>query len=51
MERFSKLIGASGREGFSDVHTTGGYPMVFSKNGVINFDRSSKWNYEEVDNL
>ena len=42
MERFSKLIAASIREGFSDVHITGGYPVVFRKNGVIDFDRSSK---------
>ena len=51
MERFNKLIAASIREGFSDVHITGGYPVVFRKNGVIDFDRSSKWNHEEVDNL
>lgn len=51
MERFNKVIAASVREGFSDVHITGGYPVVFRKNGVIDFDRSSKWNHEEVDNL
>ena len=51
MERFSKLIAASVREGFSDVHITGGYPVVFRKNGVINFDKSSIWKHEEVDDL
>jgi twitching motility protein PilT len=51
VERFSKLISASVREGFSDVHITGGYPVVFRKNGVISFDKSSKWKHEEVDDL
>jgi twitching motility protein PilT len=51
VERFGKLIAASIREGFSDVHITGGYPVVFRKNGVINFDKSSLWKHEEVDEL
>jgi pilus retraction protein PilT len=51
VERFSKLIVAGVREGFSDVHITGGYPVVFRKNGVINFDKSNLWKHEEVDAL
>jgi twitching motility protein PilT len=51
VERFSKLIAASVGEGFSDVHITGGYPVVFRKNGVISFDKLSKWKHEEVDDL
>jgi twitching motility protein PilT len=51
VERFSKLIITSIREGFSDIHITGGYPVVFRKNGVINFDKASIWKHEEVDDL
>jgi twitching motility protein PilT len=51
VERFSKLIAASIREGYSDLHITGGYPVVFRKNGVINFDKSNSWKHDEVDDL
>jgi pilus retraction protein PilT len=51
VERFSRVIAASVREGFSDVHITGGYPVVFRRNGVISFDKSTKWKHEEVDDL
>jgi twitching motility protein PilT len=51
VERFNKLIAASVKEGFSDVHITGGYPAVFRNNGVIGFDRANKWKHDEVDDL
>ncbi len=51
MERFTKLLGASVREGFSDVHLTGGHPTVFRKNGMINFDKSERWSHQEIDDL
>jgi len=51
MERFSKLVAASVGEGLSDIHISGGHPVIFRKNGVIRFDPSSKWRHEEVDSL
>ena len=51
MDRFNNLIDTGVREGFSDIHITGGHPLVFRKEGRIHFDRTGKWSYEEVDEL
>jgi len=51
MERFNQLISTGVQEGFSDLHITGGHPVVYRKNGVINFDKKGKWLHEEINEL
>ncbi|MEW6265935.1 MAG: PilT/PilU family type 4a pilus ATPase [Thermodesulfobacteriota bacterium] len=51
MERFEKLIAQGVREYYSDVHMTGGHPLVFRRNGVIDFQKEVKWSHEEIDDL
>ena len=51
MRKFNAVIAAAVKEGFSDIHITGGHPMVFRKNGRIQADESLKWTPQEVDNL
>jgi len=51
MERFAELIQRGMREGYSDIHITGGHPVVFRRNGVIQFDKRLQWQPIEVDQL
>ncbi|MFZ2448450.1 MAG: PilT/PilU family type 4a pilus ATPase [Syntrophobacteraceae bacterium] len=51
MDKFDRLIPACVEQGYSDVHITGGHPVVFRKDGKIDFDRESNWSHEEVDAL
>lgn len=51
MEKFNTLIDYGVRESFSDIHLTGGHPLVFRRNGVIDFQKETKWNHDEVDDL
>ncbi|MFZ0932649.1 MAG: PilT/PilU family type 4a pilus ATPase [Syntrophobacteraceae bacterium] len=51
MEGFDNLILTCVREGYSDVHITGGHPIVFRKHGLVNFERSTEWPHEQVDLL
>jgi Tfp pilus assembly pilus retraction ATPase PilT len=51
MERFNRLIALGAQEGFSDLHITGGHPVVSRKNGSIGFDKANRWSPAEVDAL
>ncbi len=51
MEKFSNLIQAAIKSRFSDLHITGGHPLVFRQNGVIRFDNRFIWTHQEVDSL
>jgi len=51
MRKFTAVIAAAVREGFSDVHITGGHPMVYRKNGRIQAEDSVRWTPQEVDGL
>jgi twitching motility protein PilT len=51
MNKFSKVIEAAVRDEYSDIHITGGHPMVFRKNGQVHFDKAGRWNHREVDAL
>ena len=51
MRKFTAIIAAAVREGFSDVHITGGHPMVYRKNGRIQVEDSVRWTPQEVDGL
>jgi len=51
MNKFSKVIVTAVQEGCSDVHITGGHPVVYRKNGQIQFDTSGRWTHGEIDGL
>lgn len=51
MNKFSKVIVTAVQEGCSDVHVTGGHPVVYRKNGQIHFDNSGRWTHGEIDGL
>ncbi len=51
MNKFSKSIVAAVQEGCSDVHITGGHPVVYRRNGQIQFDNSGRWSHGEIDGL
>ncbi|MGA2400811.1 MAG: PilT/PilU family type 4a pilus ATPase [Syntrophobacteraceae bacterium] len=49
MRKFETLLNSCVKNGFSDVHLTGGQPVVFRKDGVISFTKESFWPHEEMD--
>lgn len=51
MNKFSKVIVTAVQEGCSDVHITGGHPVVYRKNGQIHFDSSGRWTHGEIDGI
>ncbi len=50
-KQFQDLITMAIREGYSDIHIAGSSPLVFRKNGSIQFDRRFRWTHEAVDAL
>ncbi len=51
MERFGKIIRQGVDEGYSDIHLTGGHPLVFRRNGSLQFDKNLLWEHRELDQL
>ncbi len=51
MKKLNESIIGAVRQGASDVHITGGLPLIYRKNGIIHFEKSVKWTNEEVDLL
>ena len=51
MDTFSHLINVAVREGISDLHITGGHPIVYRNDGIIGFDRRTVWTHQQVDEL
>ena len=51
MERFGKIIRRGVDEGCSDIHLTGGHPLVFRRNGSLQFDKDIVWGHRELDRL
>jgi twitching motility protein PilT len=51
MDALNELILGAVRDNCSDIHITGGHPVVFRKNGAIDFDKRLKWSHEQVDAL
>ena len=51
MKRFNDLILAAVKGGFSDLHITGGQPVVLRKDGAIHFDNTIQWSHKEIDHL
>jgi pilus retraction protein PilT len=48
-KRFSDLILAAIKQRISDLHITGGFPLIFRSDGIIHFDKNVKWTYTEID--
>ena len=51
MEKFESLMKSALGLGGSDIHITGGHPMVFRINGLLKFQPAFKWSHKEVDDL
>lgn len=51
MQKFKNLIAAAVKSHFSDLHITGGHPLVYRQNGNIKFDSRFSWTPQEVDEL
>ncbi len=48
-QRFTDLIQAAIKQRLSDLHVTGGFPLIFRRDGVIHFDKNIKWSHTEID--
>ena len=48
-KRFTDLILAAIKQRLSDLHITGGFPLIFRRDGVIHFDKNIKWSHTEID--
>jgi pilus retraction protein PilT len=48
-KRFSELILAAIKQRISDLHITGGFPLIFRSDGIIHFDKNVKWTHTEID--
>jgi twitching motility protein PilT len=51
MTKFNDLMLVGIKQGFSDLHISGGQPLVYRKDGVVHFDRNITWTSPEIDNL
>jgi len=48
-QRFQELILAAIKQRLSDLHITGGFPLIFRSDGIIHFDKNIKWSHTEID--
>jgi len=48
-QRFKDLISAAIKQRLSDLHITGGFPLVFRQDGMIHFDKNIRWSHSEID--
>jgi len=48
---FDNLIKVGVREGLSDLHITGGHPIVYRNSGIIGFDHKTVLTHQQVDDL
>ena len=51
MDHFSEIIQQGLQKGYSDIHITGGHPMVYRLNGNLHFDKGLQWKHGELDLL
>jgi twitching motility protein PilT len=51
LKRFTDLIISCAQRGYSDVHICGGQPVVYRKDGSINFEQKIIWTHQDVDSL
>ncbi|MDX9816991.1 MAG: PilT/PilU family type 4a pilus ATPase [Smithellaceae bacterium] len=50
-QRFKDLILAAIKQRLSDIHITGGFPLIFRRDGIIHFDKNIKWSHTEIDSM
>ncbi|MEE9910945.1 MAG: PilT/PilU family type 4a pilus ATPase [Deltaproteobacteria bacterium] len=50
-KRFTDLIIAAIKQRISDLHITGGFPLIFRSDGIIHFDKNVKWSSTDIDTL
>ncbi|HDQ03564.1 MAG TPA: PilT/PilU family type 4a pilus ATPase [Deltaproteobacteria bacterium] len=50
-QRFTDLIVAAIKQRLSDLHITGGFPLIFRKDGALHFDKNIKWSHTEIDEI
>lgn len=48
-KRFTDLILAAIKQRISDLHITGGFPLIFRSDGIIHFDKNVKWTHTDID--
>lgn len=48
-KRFTDLILAAIKQRISDLHITGGFPLIFRSEGIIHFDKNVKWTHADID--
>ena len=51
MRKFREIVHTAVSQGASDIHLSGGYPVVTRVKGTIQFNNSIKWTPEEIDSL
>lgn len=51
MEKFESLIRSAFTAGVSDIHLTGGHPVSFRINGILQYQPDHDWRPEEIDDL
>ena len=49
LDKLNQLIVRSVKEGYSDLHITGGHQVVYRHHGLIVFDKTRQWTHREVD--
>ena len=50
-KRFTDLILAAIKQRISDLHITGGFPLIFRSEGNIHFDKNVKWTHADIDTI
>ena len=50
-QRFTDLILAAIKQRISDLHITGGFPLIFRRDGIIHFDKNVRWLPTEIDTM
>ncbi len=48
-QRFTDLILAAIKQRISDLHITGGFPLIFRRDGIIHYDKHVSWSPVEID--
>ena len=51
LQKFNELIIDCAKTGCSDVHITGGQPIVYRRDGELSFENRRSWNYQDCDKL
>jgi twitching motility protein PilT len=50
-QHFTDSILAAIKQRISDLHITGGFPLIFRRDGIIHFDKNVRWLPTEIDTM